>query len=518
MRQLVADWVTRVEAGDFVAVVDDDGEHSARWVLQQARALAPLFTDPASGRPRTVLVQADNSWRTVVATVAAGLSGAVLALVNRHSTATELRYAVDDVRPDAVLAEPSAWQEWDVGTLLGATASDSALDGWRLGATATTAGLDRWAGGCVIGMTSGSTGRPKGVVQTEEAFRYACGCTIDANDLRPGDPIAAIVPLSSTAAFCFGVAMGLMLGGPVVTALRWRPEEMVARFAGQRVRWVMCVPTMALQLGRAAAELGAPGALGSMTVGGGPMDPQTLHRAETSLGTRILRVFGMSECLGHTTSRPDDPQAVRLATDGRPFPGTEVRGLDAEGRPAPLGVPGRAQVRGPSLFLGYAREGAVAAVELADDGFFATGDVVVRNDDGTISIVGREKDVIIRGGRNIDVIEVESAVASHPWVNQACVVPLPDPELGERIGVLVVPEPGRHVGLDELLEHVRVRGLSKTKWPEFAFEVDALPQTTVGKLSRNAARDLAARLHVESSGPAAMSRVPRASRVPAGPS
>jgi acyl-CoA synthetase (AMP-forming)/AMP-acid ligase II len=495
MRKLVAGWASRVEAGDFVAVADDEGEHRARWVLARGRALAPLFRDPATGEPYTVLLQADSSWRTVAATVAAGLTGATLALVNRHSTAAEIGYAFDDIRPDAVLAEPGAWPEWGLAGLLGAGPDQAALDGWQLGHAAAAAGTRRWAGGCVIGLTSGSSGRPKGVVQTEESFRYAGRCTVDANELHPGDPIAAIVPLSSTAAYCFGVALALDLGGTLVTAGRWRPEEMLARFDTWRVRWVMCVPTMALQLGRAAAEHGAPAGLGSMTVGGGPMDAGTLRRAEQALDTRILRVFGMSECLGHTTPRLDDPPAIRLGRDGRPFPGTQVRGVDAGGVPVPDGQPGRAQVRGPSLFVGYARQGAVEPAELTADGFFATGDLVVRGADGTIGIAGREKDVIIRGGRNIDVVEVESAVASHPAVSQVCVVPLPDPELGERIAVLVVPEPGQRPGLADLLAHLRERGLAKTKWPEFAFLVRALPQTRVGKLARVEARELAAGLH-----------------------
>src|SRR4051794_40106322 len=118
MRQLVADWVTGVESSDFIAIVDDEGEHSARWVLDQARALVPLFH--GEDGPRTVLLQADNSWRTMAAAVAAGLADAVLGLVSRHSTEAEIRYAFDDIRPDAVLADAEAWPEWDLAGLLGA--------------------------------------------------------------------------------------------------------------------------------------------------------------------------------------------------------------------------------------------------------------------------------------------------------------------------------------------------------------------------------------------------------------
>lgn len=117
-------------------------------------------------------------------------------------------------------------------------------------------------------------------------------------------------------------------------------------------------------------------------------------------------------------------------------------------------------------------------------------------DDGTVTIMGREKDVIIRGGRNLDITEIERAVAGHPSVARVCVTPVPDPLLGERAAVLIVPEDsGDALGLDEITAHLAGTGLSKAKWPEFAFTVGELPQTTVGKLDRSGARELARELH-----------------------
>jgi cyclohexanecarboxylate-CoA ligase len=277
---------------------------------------------------------------------------------------------------------------------------------------------------------------------------------------------------------------------------RWDPAATLARMAEHRVRWTMCVPTMALQLGAAAAGSGVLRDVRSMTVGGGPMDVGALARAETSLGTRILRVFGMSECLGHTSPAPGDPLEIRLGRDGRPFPGTDVRAVDDGGAALPAGAAGRAQVRGPSLFLGYARDGRLDRPVLTADGFFPTGDLAMVNEDGTVSILGREKDVIIRGGRNIDITEIERAVAGHPGVGAVCVVPVPDEVLGERIAALVVGSVGR----DELTAFLRDAGLSKTKWPEYVFAVDELPQTKVGKISRAGARELAAELHAAGAG------------------
>ena len=476
MRELAREFAARP---DHLAVIDESGEHRSAQILAAARELAGAF-----GGPATVLAQADNTWRTVVTAVAVGLTGGVLAVVNRHTTGLEFAAAVEDIAPDLVLAEPAALDEWAPAP--GATRP--VLDGWTLVSTSDTAGVDRWRGGAFIGLTSGSTGRAKGVVQSEAALRYACRRTIEINGLRPGDPVGAIVPLSSTAAFCFGVYLSLLLGGPLVLPGKWDPARAAARLTETGVRWTMCVPTMALQLAASARE---PLPARTITVGGGPMDAVALARAEAALGTRILRVFGMSECLGHTSPNPGEPAEVRLGRDGRPFPGTVVRAVSAAGDPLPPGETGRAQVRGPSLFLGYARHGTVLPAELTPDGFLPTGDLVVVHEDGTITVMGREKDVIIRGGRNIDITEIERAVASCPRVARACVAPVPDELLGERIALLVVSEDGAPVELAEITAHLGGLGLSKTKWPEFVFPVDELPQTTVGKLDRAAARELA---------------------------
>ncbi|AQW48612.1 class I adenylate-forming enzyme family protein [Streptomyces violaceusniger] len=500
MRQVVREFQQKAEEADFIAVIDDTGSHPARQLLDEALRLAgALSAGEPDGSVGTVLVQADNSWRTVAATLAVGLRGGVLAVVNRHTTPAEFTAAWEDIRPDAVVAEPSAMAEWAVPTRLPDPAR-TVLDGWTCRSASDKREVSRWSGGALIGLTSGSTGRPKGVVQSEQALRYAATSTIDVNGLSPGDAIAAIVPLSSTAAYCFGVYLSLVLRGPLVLTGKWDRAVALRRMAEAGVRWTMCVPTMALQMGTEAAGSGVLRGVRSITVGGGPMDRGALARAERSLGTKILRVFGMSECLGHTSPSPDDPEELRLGRDGRPFPGTDVRALTADGQAAGPGVTGRAQVRGPSLFLGYAREGRTDPPALTEDGYLPTGDLLMIHEDGTLTIMGREKDIIIRGGRNIDITEIERAVASHPRVARACVAPVPDDVLGERVALLVVAEDGGGVELAEVTGHLESVGLSKTKWPEYVYGVEELPQTKVGKLDRGGARDLAIRLHTREGG------------------
>lgn len=493
MKQLARDVVERARQNpEQVAVIDGTGPHSVRDVVVHATRLAELLGDSLDGPP-TVLVQADNTWRTLAAAVAVGLRGGLIAVISGHATRSEYELALEDIRPDAVLGAPETVDTWQVGEEFAATGE--VLAGWSLSSShdGTTSGMERWNDGCVVAMTSGSTGRPKCVVQSEAALRYAGEATIDAVGLRPGDPVGALVPLSSVAAFCFGMHLPAMLGSPMVCLEKWDSGAAVELLREHAVAWTMLVPTMALQLSLVPGSKGALTSMKGMTVGGGPMSFNALKDAEEHLGTKFLRVFGMSECLGHTTPLPSEDADVRLGRDGRPFPGTDVRVVDPEGRALPTGETGNAQVRGPSLFVGYARDGAPQPPAVTEDGFFPTGDLARVNDDGTINILGREKQVIIRGGRNIDINEMEGALGAIPGVAQVCVVPVPDPMLGERAAALMVFA-GEPLDLEGVRRHLEAADFPKFKWPEFVHAVPDLPRNRIGKLNRPEAVTLAGEL------------------------
>jgi acyl-CoA synthetase (AMP-forming)/AMP-acid ligase II len=493
MQQLVREFAERAErAPGDVAVVDALGTHTVGEVLHAARDLAGALEDALGASP-TVLVQADNTWRTLATALAVGLRGGMVAVFSSHAVAAEFELAMEDIEPDAVVASDPVLEHWGVANEAFPD-KRAALDGWALVTSGRPASdVERWRGGVAVAMTSGSTGRPKCVVQSEDSLRYAGRSTIEAIGLEPGDAVGAFVPLSSVAACCFGMYLPTMLGSPMVCIESWQPDLALEAMAAHDVRWTMLVPTMALQLSVRPTADGKLAGLKAMTVGGGPMDAGALGRAEQLLGTKFIRVFGMSECLGHTTTRPDEDAETRLACDGRPFPGTEVRAVDEDGRPLPAGDVGAAQVRGPSLFVGYARGGRPPPPELTADGFLPTGDLVRLNPDGTITVQGRQKQIIIRGGRNIDINEVEAAVARIPAVAQVCVVPVPDEMLGERAAALVVST-NPDLTLSDVTGQLAAEDFPKAKWPEFVFVVPDLPQNRVGKLSRPDALSLAARL------------------------
>ena len=218
---------------DELAIIDPLGEHTVGDVMEAARELAAVLEETLGGSP-TVLVQADNTWRTLATALAVGLRGGMVAVLSSHAVAGEFELALDDIQPDAVVASPEVLEHWAVP---GQSFPDRrvALDGWAL---VTSGGpvsdIQRWRGGVAVAMTSGSTGRPKCVVQSEDALRYAGRSTIEAIGLEPGDAVGAFVPLSSVAAYCFGMYLPAMLGGPMVCIESWQPDEALEAMADPR--------------------------------------------------------------------------------------------------------------------------------------------------------------------------------------------------------------------------------------------------------------------------------------------
>ncbi|ORJ92550.1 acyl-CoA synthetase [Prescottella equi] len=492
MKKLASELLVRATTTpEHVAVIDQFGEHSLQAIIDAAQATAAELARHNTAAP-TVVIQADNTWHTLANAIAVGLRGGVVAVLSPHATSSEFDLAVDDIAPDVVIATDDVLAHW--GANDGRFEDTLNPDGPRtVLAKGDFGDVERWAGGSAIAMTSGSTGRPKCVVQSEDAIRYAAQCTIDAVGLRSGDAIGAFVPLSSVAAFCFGMYLPAYLGGTMVCIERWTPPSALAAMRAHEVAWTILVPTMAMQLSITEGAEHPLTSLRAMTVGGGPMNVRALQEAEETLGTTFLRVFGMSECLGHTTPSPTDPPELRLGKDGKAFPGTVVRAVDTSGQECKPGEIGDAQVRGPSLFVGYARNGVPQLPTLTEDGFLSTGDLVKVDQDGFIQVMGRQKQIIIRGGRNIDINEVETAIADIPGVVQVCVVPVPDDLLGERAAALVVSG-GADLTLASVTKHLDHAGFPKFKWPEYVFAVEDLPQNRVGKLSRPDAIALASRL------------------------
>jgi cyclohexanecarboxylate-CoA ligase len=187
-----------------------------------------------------------------------------------------------------------------------------------------------------------------------------------------------------------------------------------------------------------------------------------------------------------------DPEEKIFGSDGLPVPGMELAVVDGDGAPVPAGIEGDLLARGAAQFVGYFRRPQFTADAHTADGWFRTGDRATIDRDGYLAITGRTKDVIIRGGENIPVVEVENLLYTHPKIAGVAIVAMPDPRLGERACAVVVPREGQTLTLTEIVRFLEQHQLARQKFPERLELVSEFPTTPSGKIQKYKLRDLVA--------------------------
>ena len=335
----------------------------------------------------------------------------------------------------------------------------------------------------VILYTSGTTGRPKGAELTHDNLtRNATVTATTLIGLGPEDVVLGCLPLfhsfgqtcALNASVRSGASLTLLPRFDAGRALDLMARDAVTVFAG--------VPTMY------SALLHHPGAadasvrsLRLCVSGGAALPVEVLSGFEATFGTVILEGYGLSEtspvaCFNH----PD--RSRRPGSIGTPIEGVEMRLVDEVGDVAPAGEVGEIAIRGHNVMKGYWGQPEATAAVMAD-GWFRTGDLGRRDEDGNYYVVDRKKDLIIRGGFNVYPREVEEVLYEHPAVAAVAVVAIPDDRLGEEVGAAVVRKAGTDVTEDELRAFVKA-GLAAYKYPRHIWFVDALPTTATGKIMR----------------------------------
>ncbi|MEI5098004.1 class I adenylate-forming enzyme family protein [Streptomyces sp. PmtG] len=358
-------------------------------------------------------------------------------------------------------------------------------------------------------VSSGSEAEPKMVAYSHNALAGGRGnffaSLMPAGQAPPR--CLFLVPLAS-AFGSNGTAVALARhGGTLVLLDHFTPEAAIAAIRAHEPTHVLGVPTMARMILDHLSRLGdgeklpAPAAL---VLGGSPLDVTTAERAGEAFGCPVVNLYGSADGVNCHTGLEGHPGASRAdgIVAGRPDPRVaDIRVADpVTHEPLPDGSVGEIVARGPMTPLCYVAAPELDARYRTPDGWVRTGDLGVIDADGVLHVVGRLKDVVIRGGANISPAEVERALSSHPAVRDVvCVVGVPDPVLGERLAACVVPVPGAADGapltLGALGEHLARRGLDRAKHPERLLLVDELPLTPAGKPDRPALRDRAAAAH-----------------------
>ncbi|GAA1512628.1 class I adenylate-forming enzyme family protein [Nocardioides humi] len=476
---------------DAVALVVDDRSWTRADVRRMAESAAAFLRERGVGPGDRVLAQYTTDARDLAVAVAASGLGATLIPVPTSLGGLELSHILRLAEPVVAIAHGA---ELPHGTTVpaGVAVVDVAdvtdvTEGRGIEVPCLPVPTDHTA---VIGVTSGSTGLPKGVMHTWSSLHYAASHAAAVVRVRDGEAICTPGASAGAPGYAFFTYLGLAHGATIVRASRWNADAVLDLMARHRVVWSMTVVSMVRMFVDAARKRPEPpdlSAMRAMCVGGSAIASSLVHEAKDVLGVDAIRMFGLSECLGFATMSPADPLELRAELDGYPYAGTEVHAFDDERRMLPPGEVGEAGVRGPSLMQGYLGDTDPDS-RMAPGGYFLTGDWIRMTDDGHVKVVGRKKDLIIRGGYNIDPSEIENLVRARADVLEASVFGLPDERLGEIVCLCVVPQPGAAPGLDEIVDDLRARGLSTQKLPQVYATRDAFPLSPDGKVLKEVIR------------------------------
>jgi cyclohexanecarboxylate-CoA ligase len=332
-------------------------------------------------------------------------------------------------------------------------------------------------------FTSGTTGEPRGVMHALDTVLSTIYPVIDRLALSERDVILMGSTLGHQTGYLYGFCLNLLLGARAVWLDVWSAPAAARLVEAERVTFSMGATPFLRDL----TDLDAAHDLSSLRVfisAGAPIPRPLVRAARARLGCVISAGWGMSENGLVTCNGLDDPEDKVFGSDGFPVAGMQLRVVDEAGRERGVNEEGELLVRGPAQFAGYFERPGETAAAHTPDGWFRTGDRARLDRDGYLAITGRSKDLIIRGGENIPVAEVENLLFAHPKVQSVAIVAMPDPRLVERACAFVIPARGQAPTLGELTGYLDAQGIARHKLPERLVLVDELPMTPSGKVQK----------------------------------
>ena len=501
--RVITDYLDRwvEEKPDATALVawrtEEEIETRLTWrqLARRAAAAADALERAGVRRGDVVSFQLPNWWEFVALYLATVRLGAVanplMPIFRRRELAFMLRLA-----QSRVFIAPERFRGFDHGALARELAAE--LPGIRVMGLHFGSPREAFLSGARLRpddvtqllYTSGTTGESKGVLHTSNTL--LSGVAQLPRHLRLGarDVIFMPSPLAHQLGFMYGMLMSLMLGIPVVLIDVWRAARAAQLIAAHGATFAYAATPFIADLVEGNAKLPS---LRVFASAGAPIPPAVVQAARERLGLAVVASWGMTEC-GTVTCTPYDG-SLAAESDGCALPNGEVRISD-----------GTLQVRGASLFVGYLKRPQL--YKLDGEGWFDTGDLARMDAGGYIRICGRSKDVIIRGGENIPVVEIEAALYRIPAVADAALVAMPDARLQERACAFVTLRAKESLDLAQVARHLAKEGFSKHFWPERLEVLAEMPRTPTGKIQKFVLREVAKNLTRDpEKGPAPFSTV-----------
>ena len=473
----------------------------ARWsyadLEDETGRIAACLRDLGLARGDRVAVQIEKSPRALFLYLACLRAGLVYLPLNPAYPEAELDYFLGDAEPALLVCRPASQSRLEplarshrVGTVLdlnedGEGSLAEAADSFS--PLEDTVACDAEDPAALL-YTSGTTGRPKGAVLSHRNLASNAEVLQRAWGFRNSDVLLHALPLFHTHGLFVACHCVLQGGASMLLLPKFDVDEVLRLLP--RVSVFMGVPTFYVRLlQHPGLEATATRSVRLFVSGSAPLLPQTFEAFHERTGHRILERYGMTEC-GMVTSNPlEGPRKV--GTVGPPLSGIALRVVDGKGRALPPGTTGGVEFKGPNVFQGYWKTSDRRAEDFTADGFFRSGDLGVVDDDGYLTLVGREKDLIISGGLNVYPKEVETLLDRLEGIAESAVIGMPDDDLGERVTAMVVPSeaPGE-LDSPAIIANLKTV-LAGYKVPKELHVVDEIPRNAMGKVQKNLLRERA---------------------------
>jgi len=463
-----------------------------KWSALFARLLDSLGVCPGD----RVLVQVGKSPEAVGLYLGCLRLGAIYVPINTAYTAPEVAYFLGDAGPalfvcdvdtETALVELAASVDADIGVRsLGKAGEGSLLSEVDLSSDPGDVPVTARKAGDVAAIlyTSGTTGRSKGAMLTHGNLATSSVSLVDYWGWQADDVLLHALPVFHVHGLFVALHCAMLKGTPMIFLAGFDPEAVLA--ALPRATVMMGVPTFYTRL-LMHPELD-PQRCTNMRLfisGSAPLTTSTFDAWEARTGHRILERYGMSETMMNV-SNPLDGERV-AGTVGFALPGVELRVITEAGEHAAPGEVGVIEVRGPNVFAGYWQMPEKTAEEFRADGFFITGDQASMDEEGRISIVGREKDMVISGGYNVYPKEIEALIDTMVTVLESAVIGVPHADFGEGVVAVVVPA-GQAVHTEDIDAALDGK-LARFKQPKAVVNLPELPRNAMGKVQKKQLRE-----------------------------
>lgn len=339
----------------------------------------------------------------------------------------------------------------------------------------------------VILGTSGTSGGSKGVLLTHDNVRYSEETFNQELKLTEEDIMFMPAPLNHATGFHHGIIAPMLIGAKLVLQQKYRCREAIELMNRERCTYSMgATPFIYDILRELETNGGGLPFLKFYLCGGAPVPGYMVQKA-WKFGILLCEVYGSTESVPHVFVRPEEALERNGTTSGRAMKGVEIRVVDEAGRDVLPGTPGEEVSRGPNVFVGYLKDQAATDEALDEEGWFYSGDICVMDEAGNIRIIGRKKDMIVRGGENLNSNEINDKLEGCPGMGDHAVIGMPDERLGERICAFAVSAAGEGnepLKLEDVLAYLKEKKVPKRFWPERLELIDRIPHTGSGKVKK----------------------------------